>query len=300
MNREIYPGKPIRILVTGANGQLGGEFRSWTDNPAYHFIFSDLPDLDLSDKSAVYEFLALHKPDFVINCAAYTAVDKAETDRETAFKINVTAVEYVASACRDLNITLIQISTDFVFPGNTSNPLSEDDPTGPVNYYGETKLQGERISMNICSGTVIVRTSWLYSVSGRNFVNTMLRIAGERKLIDVVSDQFGSPTYSGDLAAALIGIVTMIHTHPSGPGGFAGIYHYSNEGVISWFDFAKAVFDIRKIPVRLNPVLTAQYPTPARRPLYSVLDKSKIKQRFILEIPYWRDSLVKCLSSGNT
>jgi dTDP-4-dehydrorhamnose reductase len=298
LNADFMPGNTIKILVTGAMGQLGGEFRAWAGNPSYQFLFTDLPDLDLVDKEAVNAFIALQKPDFCINCAAYTAVDKAEIDQTAAYRINVTAVEHVASACRDYGICLLHISTDFVFPGNIPRPLTEDDPTGPLNYYGITKLEGEKIALKTCPDTIIVRTSWLYSGGGRNFVNTMLRLAGEREIIDVVSDQVGSPTYAGDLASALVRIITVIHSAGRRKNELTGVYHFSNEGAASWYDFAKAVYDIRKSNIRVNPVLTRDYPTPARRPYYSVLDKSKIKKTFEIEIPYWRQSLVKCLLSA--
>ncbi|HLF33520.1 MAG TPA: sugar nucleotide-binding protein, partial [Cyclobacteriaceae bacterium] len=190
------------------------------------------------------------------------------------------------------------ISTDFVFPGNVPRPLTENDPTDPLNYYGITKLEGEKIALEKCPDSVIVRTAWLYSAGGRNFVNTMLRLAEKRDIIDVVSDQVGSPTYSGDLASALVRMITVIHSTGRRNKELSGVFHFSSEGAASWYDFAKAVYDIRKTTIRVNPVLTQDYPTPARRPFYTVLDKSKIKKTFGIEIPYWRESLGKCLLSA--
>jgi dTDP-4-dehydrorhamnose reductase len=285
----------LKIVVTGGNGQLGTELKSFSGLVDRDFVFTDLPELNLTDHEQVRKFIAFHRPDYCINCAAYTAVDRAESDRGNALGINVNAVNFLSSACEEFNVRLFHISTDFVFPGNTSRPLTENDIPAPVNYYGETKLMGENICLEKCRNSIIIRTSWLYSPFGQNFVKTMLRVSREKDRLNIVFDQVGTPTYAHDLAGA---IVTMINRLNSGRLDFEsmrGIYHYSNEGIASWFDFAVAVFDIAKIDIRLNPILTEQYPTPAKRPYYSVLDKSKIKQAFGIEIPHWRDSLVQCL-----
>jgi dTDP-4-dehydrorhamnose reductase len=259
-------------------------------------IFTDLPELDLTDKDSTSKFIEDHQPEFVINCAAYTAVDKAETEKDKARLINVTAVDNLATICNRLGSTLIHISTDFVFPGNTASPLTEEDHTDPVNYYGLTKLEGEKVALNLCEKTLVIRTSWLYSGYGNNFVKSMLRIAQDRDEINVVFDQAGTPTYAYDLADTILKILPGIGDGTFNIGKVKGIYHYSNEGVASWYDFARSIFEMRNIPLKVNPILSSGYPTPARRPAFSVLDKSKIKQAFGIEIPYWKDSLAKCLS----
>jgi len=291
------PVKSKTIIITGARGQLGSELESRSHDFDYNMIFTDLPELDLTDKDSTGKFIEEHQPEFVINCAAYTAVDKAETEKDKARLINVTAVDNLAAICNRSGSTLIHISTDFVFPGNTASPLTEEDRTDPVNYYGLTKLEGEKVALKSCEKTLVVRTSWLYSSYGNNFVKTMLRIAQDRDEINVVFDQAGSPTYAYDLADSILKILSGIHDGTFSIEKVKGIYHYSNEGVASWYDFARSIFEIRNIPVKVNPILTSDYPTPARRPAFSVLDKSKIKQVFGMEIPYWKDSLSKCLSN---
>ncbi len=293
------PGKPIKIIITGASGQLGSELKIRKNNPSFEMIFTDLPDLDLNDKPAVKDFILERKPDFIINCAAYTAVDKAESEKELAYSINADVPDHIAGLCEASGINLIHISTDFVFPGTGNTPIREDDETKPVNHYGKTKLEGEKKVLQNCRNAIILRTSWLYAVHGHNFVNTMIKASSERDLLRVVYDQVGSPTFAGDLAEAILEMITKLNSGSNDIKQLRGIYHYSNEGVASWYDFASAVFKIKKIRTRLIPVSTADYPTPARRPAYSVLDKTRIKENFGLSIPYWRDSLEKCLSQMN-
>ena len=287
---------PIKIIVTGANGQLGSELKKWENNKAFKMIFTDLPELDLTDKLLVNNFIESVKPDFLINCAAYTAVDRAETDKETAKKINVTAVDYIAAACEKNNVILFHISTDFVFPGNTAIPLKEDDKTDPVNFYGFSKLEGEYRALKNSYKSLIIRTSWLYSQYGQNFLKSILRKADEKGEIKVVFDQAGTPTYAYDLADAIIELIVKIHSGSYDIEKFRGIYHYSNEGIASWYDFALSIFRFIKSDKILIPILTYNYPAPARRPAYSVLDKSKIKKNFGLIIPHWQDSLEKCIT----
>lgn len=289
-------GSPVKILVTGAKGQLGMELKSLGRNPEYEFIFSDLPDLDLTDRPSVRRFFESNKPGYCINCAAYTAVDKAETEKDAAFRVNVTAVENLGLACAEFGTRMIHISTDFVFPGQSVMPLREQDPTGPLNHYGLTKLEGEKVALKHCPQVIILRTSWLYCPYGQNFVKTILQAVRVKDSLKVVYDQIGTPTYAGDLADAIMTIVPGIADGQFQLDSVCGIYHYSNEGVASWYDFAKAILEFRGIHTPVIPVLTSQYPTLARRPPFSVLDKSRIKNTFGLTIPHWRDSLLKCLS----
>ncbi len=290
------PDKPIKIIVTGAKGQLGSELKKWESDPSFKIIFTDLPDLDLRNKSNVIDFIKSDSYDFLINCAAYTAVDKAETEKDLAYEINVDVIDHISGLCETYGINLIHISTDFVFPGNGNQPLKEDDKTDPLNYYGFSKLEGETKALHNCRNTLIIRTSWLYSAFGRNFVKTMLKASGEKDSLKVVYDQVGTPTYAGDLASTILEIIMHLNSDYEEIKNLRGIYHYSNEGVASWYDFASAIFNIENIKTKLIPISTSGYPTPARRPSYSVLDKSRIKENFKVEIPYWRDSLAKCLS----
>jgi dTDP-4-dehydrorhamnose reductase len=286
-----------KIVVTGSNGQLGSELKKRENDFNYEMTFTDLPGIDLTDKKSVTDFVQDHRPEILINCAAYTAVDKAETERDAARKINVTAVEYLAQVCNSCRTTLIQLSTDFVFSGKSGTPLKEDDPTNPVNYYGLTKLEGEVAAIKNCDKTIIIRTAWLYSTYGQNFVKTMLRLAREKDSLNIIYDQVGCPTYAGDLADGILKIIAGLENGLYDINRVRGIYHFSNEGVASWYDFACAIFELHKIPVKVNPILTSDYPTPAQRPSFSVMDKSKIKKVFGIEIPYWKASLAKCLQS---
>jgi len=284
----------MKILVTGAYGQLGSELKELAENiAAHHFLFSDSDTLDIADESQVMDFFDKENPEFVINCAAYTAVDKAETEMQTAQIVNTTGPALLAKYTRLHNAGLIHISTDYVFNGKSYIPYSETDPVQPESVYGKTKLAGENFILSSGSKAVIIRTSWLYSSFGNNFVKTMLRLGNERDLLKVVFDQVGTPTYAADLAKAIFSIVSV---YKNDPEKFeTGVYHFSNEGVASWYDFAKSIFEISGINCKVLPVLSGEFPTPAKRPAYSVLNKSKIKSTFNLEIPYWKESLEICL-----
>ncbi len=279
------------VLVTGGKGQLALCIKDAQKNvEGYHFIYVDSDELDITNKQLVFSFFENQKLDFCINCAAYTAVDKAESEFEIAKKINEEGVNYVAEACQKHDVTLIHISTDFVFDGNNSKHYSEDDIPSPLSIYGETKLKGEQALINTgIEKYFIIRTSWLYSEFGNNFLKTMLRLGNEREELSVVCDQIGTPTYAGDLAK------TIMHTIESSNDSY-GLYHYSNEGVASWYDFAKAIFDENNLEINLLPIKTEAYPTPAKRPAFSVMDKSKIKETLQITIPYWRDSLKKAMN----
>ena len=280
--------KPI-ILLTGKNGQLGNELQLLAiQYPQYHFEFTDVEELDITDKEKVDIFFAENKPVACINAAAYTAVDKAETDRELSMKINADAVGILAENCNKYGTRFIHISTDYVFDGTAAQPYSEDYPVNPVNYYGLTKLKGEEHAIANNPSSIIIRTSWVYSFFGNNFVKTMLRLMKERDALNVVSDQYGSPTYAADLAETIMNIVVSSNAP-------AGIYNYSNEGNISWFDFAKEIRNIAGLTCTINPVNTVGYPTPAKRPAYSVLDKQKIISTFDINTIPWEISLRKCI-----
>jgi len=281
----------MKILVTGSNGQLGSELKVLSENFNAEFIFTDRAELDITNANAVNEFIANTKPDFVINGAAYTAVDKAETDQEPAYAINATAVGYLAAACKTNHAKYIQVSTDFVFDGARYTPYKEDDATNPLSVYGKSKLQGEQLCLQNNEETIIIRTSWLYSSFGNNFVKTMLRLSSERSELKVIFDQTGTPTYARDLAQAILQIIQHEKVKNT-----SGIFHFSNQGVCSWFDFAKAVVDLSGNICKVLPIETFEYPTPAIRPHYSVLNKRKITETFGLEIPYWRDSLEACMA----
>ena len=281
------------ILVTGGNGQLAKCIDEVsTEFSKLQFIFKDLPEFDITNKEQTNSFFSKNKLDWCINCAAYTAVDKAEIDKEKAFETNVLGSKNIAMACKENHVELIHISTDFVFDGNSSKAYSEDDKTNPLGVYGLTKLKGEQEISSILKNYFIIRTSWLYSEYGHNFLKSMLDLAKDRNSISVVTDQIGSPTYAKDLALALCKIIE------NGNNNF-GIYNYSNEGVASWYDFAKAIFDIKGLLIKTTPISTDEYPRPAKRPKFSVLDKTKIKQTFGMDIPYWRDSLKIAISKCN-
>ena len=279
-----------KILVTGANGQLGSETRKISNLfPAFEFCFTDVAELNITNQDEVAAFLADFGPDFLINCAAYTAVDKAETDQQTAYLLNARAVEILAEESAKLNCKIIHISTDYVFNGNGPRPYTEDQAVDPQSVYGSTKLEGEILCQQKNTQSMIIRTSWLYSAFGNNFVKIMVRLGNEKPEIGVIADQIGSPTNAADLARA---ILTIISSVSSGEKPFvSGIYHYSNEGVASWYDFTKAIFDIAKIDCKVKPIASEDYPSPVKRPAYSVMNKSKIKAIFGLQIPHWRDSL---------
>jgi len=299
------------VLVTGSNGQLGSELRTLIHHELQgkvetllpkingtevktsanmNYYFTDKNELDITDMKKVKEFCKNNKITHIINCAAYTAVDKAEEDKALADLINHIAVKNLAQVSKELNISLTHISTDYVFNGESFKPYNEDDITNPQGVYGQTKLDGENAMIEINpKKSIIIRTSWIYSSFGANFVKTMLRLGKEKEELGVIFDQIGTPTYAADLAKTILDIIPKIKNKK------AEIYHYSNEGAISWYDFAKEIMKMAKLDCDINPIETFQYPTPAKRPHYSLLNKSKIKEEFNLVIPYWKDSLDECL-----
>jgi dTDP-4-dehydrorhamnose reductase len=278
-----------KILVTGAHGQLGMELNFLSSLLETHeFVFVSHADFDITDEVFVTRYIASGNFTEVINCAAYTAVDKAETEREQAYKVNATGAGNLAKACHQYGVKFIHFSTDFVFDGTHSLPYTEDETTAPLSVYGASKLEGEKLVQQHNPDALIIRTSWVYSSFGNNFVKTILRLCRERDSLNVIFDQVGTPTYARDLAAAVISIIKQKQWVP-------GIYNYSNEGVASWYDFAIAIRDLAGLTTRIAPIETSQYPTPATRPKYSVLNKKKIKATYTLDIPYWRDSLAECI-----
>ena len=279
----------IRVVVTGSNGQLGSELRDAASRyPEIDFLFLTRNELSIADNSALKRVFRFHQPDFFINCAAYTAVDKAEEEKELATEINGTAVGEIAKLCEKEKCRLVHISTDYVFDGLADKPLKESDRVDPVNAYGESKLLGEQLALHNDPGAMIIRTSWVYSSYGKNFVKTMMRLMKEKESIGVVNDQMGSPTYAADLAEAILQVIASGKWTP-------GIYHYSNDGVISWFDFAVEIKNLINTSCLVTPITTAQFPTPARRPAYSVLDKTKIQNTFNLPLKDWKESLKTCV-----
>ena len=277
------------ILVTGASGQLGQSIQFIASNYAdCKFIFASSQDLDITNQEHVNHFFDTNKIDFCINAAAYTAVDKAETEIEKAVSINVLGPKNLAMVCQKNNVKLIHVSTDFVFDGASSKPYLETDATNPLGVYGKTKLDGEQAVIDNMKEYFIIRTSWVYSQFGNNFRNTMLRLASERDSLSIVSDQIGSPTNAVDLAKALLSIVQSNSSK-------YGIYNFSNEGIASWYDFASEIFKINNVVIEVNPIPTEAFPTPAKRPKYSLLDKSKIKNTFGIEIKTWQESLLQTI-----
>jgi dTDP-4-dehydrorhamnose reductase len=282
-----------KILVTGSNGQLGNELRDIASVfPLYEFVFTDVGELSITDNDAVKKIFEEHRPAYLINCAAYTAVDKAESEKELNNQINGVAVGILALASKQNGTKFIHISTDYVFNGTASRPLREDDNVDPVNAYGASKLLGEQLAVENDPETIIIRTSWVYSFYGRNFVKTMISLMNERKSIGVVNDQVGSPTYASDLAQAIMQIISSGKWVP-------GIYNFSNNGVISWFDFANEIKRLIKSSCIVNPLTTEQFPTPAKRPKYSVLDKTKIQETFSIQLKDWEKSLNECIQKLN-
>lgn len=279
----------MNILITGCNGQLGNEMQLLEEvNPQHTYFNTDVAELDITDSAAIEKFVNENQIDGIVNCAAYTAVDKAEDNQELCRLLNTVAPGYLAAAVEKRGGWLIQISTDYVFDGTNHTPYTENEPTCPNSVYGSTKLDGEKAAQQACSKTMIVRTAWLYSTFGNNFVKTMLRLGKEKPELGVIFDQIGTPTYARDLAVALFAAINQ--------GVVPGIYHFSNEGVISWYDFTKAIHRIAGISsCHVRPLHTAEYPTPANRPHYSVLDKTKIKQTYNIEVPYWEESLKECI-----
>ena len=272
------------ILITGANGQLGTELGALLPDA----IKTDRNELDITNADAVNRFVDKNKIDAIVNCAAYTAVDRAEDDVEKATLLNVTGPANLAAAIEQTGGWLIHISTDYVFDGNHCKPYTEDEPTNPMSVYGKTKQEAEVAVMQLCRQTMVIRTAWLYSEYGNNFVKTMIRLGREREQLKVVYDQIGTPTYAGDLADAILTIVNK--------GINPGLYHFTNEGVISWYDFTKAIHELTGITTcEVLPIRSEEYPTKAHRPSFSVLDKQKIKATYGISIPYWRDSLQHCI-----
>ena len=279
----------MNILITGCNGQLGNEMQLLEEkNPQHTYFNTDVAELDITDQKAIETFVEEHEIDGIVNCAAYTAVDKAEDNQVLCTKLNATAPEYLAAAIEKRGGWIIQISTDYVFDGTNHTPYVESDPVCPNSVYGRTKLSGEEAVRKTCRRMMIIRTAWLYSTFGNNFVKTMIRLGKEKPELGVIFDQIGTPTYARDLAVVIFAAINQ--------GIVPGIYHFSNEGVISWYDFTKAIHRIAGITTcHVRPLHTSEYPTPAKRPHYSVLDKTKIKQTYALEIPYWEESLAECV-----
>ena len=279
-----------RILVTGANGQLGSEMRKLGAVSPSEYIFTDVTELDITSKEAIEEFVQQNNINIIINCAAYTNVDKAEDDEATAELINATAVRNLAEVMKMVDGTLFHVSTDYVFGAEGNTPRTEDMPTNPLGVYGRTKLRGEQAIAEVGVKALIFRTAWLYSEYGNNFLKTMLRLTKEKEALNVVFDQVGTPTYAGDLALAIFSII-----EGDKYAGNEGIYHFSNEGVCSWYDFAQEIATAMRHECRLLPCHSSEFPSKVTRPPYSVLDKTKIKQTFGVEIPHWRDSMIYCL-----
>ena len=281
----------MKILITGCNGQLGNEMQLLEkDNPQHTYYNTDIAELDITDQQAVAAFVEQNQIDGIVNCAAYTAVDKAESNKQLCTALNTEAPVYLAAAIEQRGGWLIQISTDYVFNGTKHTPYVETDTPCPDSVYGSTKLAGELAVSKFCKRTMIIRTAWLYSTFGNNFVKTMIRLGREKSELGVIFDQIGTPTYARDLAAAIFATISQ--------GVKPGVYHYSNEGVTSWYDFTKAIHRLAGITqCHVRPLHTSEYPTPAARPHYSVLDKTKIKQTYGIEIPHWEESLAECIEA---
>lgn len=279
----------MNVLVTGANGQLGNEMRVLApENPQHTYFFTDVQELDICNEAAVCAYVAEHEIDVIVNCAAYTAVDRAEDDRDLCEKLNHLAPGYLARAAQSRGAALIQVSTDYVFDGTAHIPYTETEPTCPASVYGATKLAGEQAVMDGCGNAMVIRTAWLYSIYGNNFVKTMIRLGRERENLGVIFDQVGTPTYANDLARAIFAAINR--------GIVRGIYHFSNEGVCSWYDFTLSIHRLAGVTTcKVSPLHTADYPAKAPRPHYSVLDKTKIKETFGIEIPHWETSLARCI-----
>lgn len=286
-------GRLPTILVTGGNGQLANEIRELSSGfPAFKFLFTSREELPIEDKEAVESFFQDQSIQYCINCAAYTAVDKAENEIEKAFLINAEAVGNLATICKNHGAKFIHISTDYVYDGTKGEPLKETDDVGPINIYGRSKLKGEELALENNPASIVIRTSWVYSSFGANFVKTMLRLFPVKEQLNVVSDQVGSPTYAADLAEVIMQFVQKMETGQS----FSGIYNYSNSGITNWYQFASAIRELSKSNCKILPVSSSAYITPAKRPLYSVMDTSKVKATLKIDIPFWKDSLKRCLA----
>ncbi len=281
----------MKLLITGARGQLGNELKILGEKFAdYQITYTDVDELDISDMQAVSAYFDILHPDVVVNCAAYTAVDKAEQELELALKINALAVRNLSNACGEFNALLIHISTDYIFSGKGYRPYVETDTPAPASSYAKSKYAGETQMLSSCKNGIILRTSWLYSAFGNNFVKTIMKYGKERGNLNVVFDQIGCPTYAKDLAWAILEIIPQVLDHEG-----IEIFHFANEGVASWYDFAKTIIEFSGIKCTINPIETKDYPLPAERPFYSVLNKTKFKERFGLAIPYWKDSVGDCI-----
>jgi dTDP-4-dehydrorhamnose reductase len=295
-NTPPVSGAGGKILVTGSNGQLGKELKKIAASfPRFEFIFLSKEDLPIHHFEMVRHYFNTYHPKYVINCAAYTAVDRAEQEKDRAFQVNAEAVGVLAAVCKEHHTKLIHISTDYVFDGTATTPYKEDSPTNPQSVYGASKLEGEKQALQFNPDSIIIRTSWVYSEFGKNFVKSMLKQMNERDEINVVNDQLGSPTYAADLAEAIMQIISDPVTHNSQPVTAPGIYHYSNEGIISWYDFAIAIKKLLGSKCKISPIATSQYITSAKRPAYSALDKTKIQQVFGIELKDWKESLAVCI-----
>lgn len=283
----------MNILVTGANGQLGNEMRALSaENPQYTYFFTDVQELDICNEEAVQAYVNDNEIDIIVNCAAYTAVDNAEDHPELCDRLNNIAPGYLARAAQGRGAAMIQVSTDYVFDGTAHTPYTEEEPTCPDSVYGSTKLAGEQNVLDCCERAMVIRTAWLYSIYGNNFVKTMIRLGKERESLGVIFDQIGTPTYANDLARAIYAAINK--------GVVRGVYHFSNEGVCSWYDFTVAIHRLAGITsCKVKPLHTAEYPSKAARPHYSVLDKTKIKNTFDVEIPHWEESLKRCIALLN-
>ena len=285
-----------KILVTGANGQLGKELREFSSlHTGLEFVFLSREDLPIHQFELVRNYFNTLKPAYCINCAAYTAVDKAETEKDLAFLVNGEAVGVLAAVCKEHNAKFIHISTDYVFNGEAAYPYTESFPTDPINVYGASKVEGDKQAMELNPDSIILRTSWVYSSFGKNFVRTMMQLMSEKDQIKVIKDQLGSPTNAADLAETIFNIIGLCHLQIY--KWTPGIYNFSNEGIISWYDFAKTIKEITKSPCDVKPISTKEYPTPAKRPVYSVLDQTKIQQTYGVKLKKWEDSLRTCISN---
>ena len=284
------------ILVTGSNGQLGWELGQLAKSyPAFKFVFFDRSQLDLAFPETFEKMIHTIKPDCIINTAAYTAVDKSETEKELSYTINATAVQALASICKNLAIPFITYSTDYVFDGEATEPYATSTKVDPVNYYGSTKAAGESMAMEANEGSIIIRTSWVFSSHGNNFVKTMMRLMKEKDQLNIVADQKGRPTYAKDLAIATMKMIEALHAGKT----MSGVYHYANQGETTWYDFAAKIKAIAGLDCALNPIETKDFPTPAKRPAYSVLDTSKIEEALSIAIPHWEDALAICMKEIN-
>lgn len=287
-----------KILVTGSNGQLGSELRELSAEYAnYSFTFTDVAELDITDIKGLNDFFSKEKYDFVINCAAYTAVDAAESNQDMAFKLNTTAVDLLVEMAEKYGFFFVQISTDYVFDGEKNVPYVEEDVPIPSSTYGKTKLEAERLIIYSDINAIVIRTAWLYSTYGKNYVKSMIKYGNERDEMNIVFDQVGTPTYARDLADTILKIIPQLQKMEK---PYREIFHFTNDGVCSWYDFTKHIYNHEGIKCKVNPIRTSDYPTPAQRPAYSVLDKSKIKKTFGIDIPYWTDSLDAMLNKLNS